>query len=408
MNKTLKIYFLLKKRSGYTMGPLPVYMRVTVNRQRIEVTTQREIEPDKWDAVRQIAKSNTNEARQLNSFLDSLRNQIYEAQRDLLNRGEEITALALKNIIYGNAGASRTLCDAFDHTIAQVKALVGREYAIGTLKRYNAAYAALKAFVVSKYKVQNLPLKGLSLQFIVEFEFFLKSVRKVQHNTAMGIIKKLKRVIHLSLANEWIEKDPFANYKIKVRETNRGFLTEHELTAISNKVFLSERLSQIRDIFVFCCFTGLSYSDVKALTRGDIATGIDGEKWIFTTRQKTKAATRIPLLSPALEIIARYDQHIICVNNGKLLPVSSNQKTNEYLKEIAERCDIAKNLTFHLARHTFATTVTLTNGVPLETVSKMLGHRTLRATQQYAKIVDLKVSSDMNALRAKYDNTRDQ
>jgi integrase len=215
-------------------------------------------------------------------------------------------------------------------------------------------------------------------------------------------------VIRVSLVNGWIEKDPFANYKIKVRETNRGFLTEHELSAIRNKVFLSERLTQIRDVFVFCCFTGLSYSDVKALTRQDITIGIDGEKWISISRQKTNTPTRVPLLSPATEIISRYDQHIICVNKGKLLPVPSNQKTNEYLKEIAERCDINKNLTFHLARHTFATTVTLTNGVPLETVSKMLGHRTIRATQQYAKIVDLKVSSDMKALRSKYGNTADK
>lgn len=404
MNKTLKIHFHLKKRSGYTNGPLPIYLRVTVDCHRIDVTTQREIDPDKWDAVRQIAKGTTNDVRQLNSFLDSLRSKIYEAQRELLNRGEEITALALKNVIYGKEEENRTICDAFDYTITQVKELVGREYAIGTLRRYNAAYAALKPFIVSKYKLKDLPMKNLSLQFIVEFEFFLKSVRKVQHNTAMSIIKKLKRVIHLALANGWIEKNPFVNYKIKVRETNRGFLTEHELTAIRNKVFLSERLSQIRDIFVFCCFTGLSYSDVKALTRDEITTGIDGEKWIFTARQKTKAATRIPLLPPALEIIGRYDQHVICVNKGKLLPVPSNQKINEYLKEIAERCDIAKKLTFHLARHTFATTVTLTNGVPLETVSKMLGHRTIRATQQYAKIVDLKVSTDMKVLRSKYDN----
>lgn len=402
MNKTLKIHFYLKTRSNYTPDEVPIYLRVTVDGDRLESSTQRDISSEKWDRSRQMAKGNSDDARQLNNFLDSLRAQIYEAQRDLLNRGQEVTAQALKNILFGHPESGKTICEVYEYVIHQVRELVGRDYAIGTLRRYNAAYAALTAFLLSKYRLKDLPIKDLTMQFVIEFEFYLKSIRRVQHNTAMGIIKKLKRVTHLCLVNGWLEKDPFISYKIKIRETNRGFLTPEELVVISNKVFLSDRITQVRDVFVFCCYTGLSYCDVKTLSRKDITTGIDGEKWIFTVRQKTKVSIRVPLLPPVIEIIARYDQHILCVNRGKLLPVPSNQKTNEYLKEIADRCDIAKNLTFHVARHTFATTVTLTNGVPLETVSKMLGHRTLRTTQQYAKIIDLKVSSDMNALRSKY------
>jgi len=166
------------------------------------------------------------------------------------------------------------------------------------------------------------------------------------------------------------------------------------------------RMSQVRDIFIFCCYIGLAYADVKKLTTDEIITGIDGEKWIWTNRQKTESATRIPLLPPALEIIDRHKNDPQCLNQGRVLPVLSNQKMNSYLKEIADGCDIKKKVTFHTARHTFATTVTLTNGVPIETVGKMLGHRNLKTTQHYAKILDLKVSEDMGVLRAKLKGSK--
>jgi len=178
-------------------------------------------------------------------------------------------------------------------------------------------------------------------------------------------------------------------------------LTETELQKIIDKEFDIERLCLVRDIFIFCCFTGLAYADVKKLKRNEIQIGIDGGKWIFTSRQKTEAPSRIPLLPTTLELLDRYKNHSQCSNGDKLLPVLSNQKMNAYLKEIADTCGIAKNFTFHIARHTFATTVTLGNGVPIETVSKMLGHKNLRTTQHYAKILDKKVSDDMAVLRKK-------
>jgi integrase len=190
-------------------------------------------------------------------------------------------------------------------------------------------------------------------------------------------------------------------YKMTKREIERPFLTQEELDKISNKKFFVPRINQVRDIFLFSCYTGLAYADVKKLTRSEISIGIDGEKWIFTHRQKTESATRIPLLPQAQEILDRYAEHPQCLNQGRLLPVLSNQKMNGYLKEIADRCDITKKMTTHTARHTFATTVTLTNGVPIETVSKMLGHKNLKTTQHYAKILDLKVSEDMMFLRQK-------
>ncbi len=182
----------------------------------------------------------------------------------------------------------------------------------------------------------------------------------------------------------------------------REFLSAEELQKIVSHDFKIERLNQVRDVFVFACFTGLAYVDIKKLKRSETVTGVDGDPWIFTHRQKTKGVSRIPLLPIPLTIIDKYKDHSACINKDLLLPVLSNQKLNAYLKEIADMCGITKNLTFHIARHTFATTVTLSNGVPIESVSKMLGHKNLRVTQNYAKILDIKVSDDMKKLKEKY------
>ena len=186
------------------------------------------------------------------------------------------------------------------------------------------------------------------------------------------------------------------------------YLSETEIQNIIEKVFKTERLSLVRDIFLFSCFTGLAYIDVKNLTKSHISFGIDGEKWIFTHRQKTESASKIPILPVTQMIIDKYADNPLCLNEDKLLPILSNQKMNAYLKEIAGVCEIEKELTFHIARHTFATTVTLTNGVPIESVSKMLGHKNLRTTQHYAKVLDRKVSDDMKILKEKFSQIVEQ
>jgi integrase len=294
----------------------------------------------------------------------------------------------------------KSLMGVYREHIKHVSDLVGKEYAKGTLKRFKAAFSSLEAYMLDK-KINDIKLRELNYQFITNYEFFLKTVRNIEHNTAMGIIKKLKKMVRICVANDWLEKDPFMNYKVKIRETNRPYLLQDELDRIMTLRFTSERLANVRDIFVFCCYTGLAYADVRKLRRADIVIGHDGEKWIHTGRVKTETPTRIPLLPHALRILEAYKDDPQCLHMDKLLPVMSNQKMNEYLKEIADRCEINKKITFHTARHTFATTVTLTNGVPIETVSKMLGHKTLRTTQQYAKILDQKVGEDMRVLRDK-------
>jgi integrase len=402
MNKTMKVLFFLRTRTSYVNGPAPIYMRVTVEGERFEMATQREVDPEKWDnKAGRMVNSKKESTRQLNHYLDMLQGKVFEAHREMVSMGVEITANKVKNFILGkDIEESKTLLEVYKPHVDEVRALVGKEYAQGTLKRFKAALTSLEAYLKHKGKV-DVPLTDLDHQFITGYEFFLKSVRNVEHNTAMGIIKKLKKIVRICVANEWIEKDPFMSYKVKIRETNRPYLLQDELDRIISLKFTAERLANVRDIFVFCCYTGLAYADVQKLRRVDIVIGHDGEKWIHTERVKTETSTRVPLLPQAMKIMDAYEDHPQCVNEGKLLPVMSNQKMNEYLKEIADRCEINKKMTFHTARHTFATTVTLTNGVPIETVSKMLGHKTLRTTQQYAKILDQKVSEDMKVLRNK-------
>ncbi len=208
-------------------------------------------------------------------------------------------------------------------------------------------------------------------------------------------------MINVAIRNEWLTKDPFAKFQGRFIRKDRGFLNEAEIERLEQKVFAIERLSWARDLFVFSIYTGLAYCDVMALTEQNLTIGIDGKHWIITARKKTAQSVRFPILPKALEILLKYKSDPRAISSGTLFAKLSNQKLNAYLKEIADLCGINKNLTFHLARHTFATTIALCNGVPIETVSKILGHTTIRTTQIYAKVVEKKVAQDMDALSVK-------
>lgn len=231
----------------------------------------------------------------------------------------------------------------------------------------------------------------ISPAFVSNYEFWLRTVKKCANNTAVKYIKNFQKIVNICLANDWIQKNPFTSYKAKLTPVTPNFLDENQLVVIQNKVFRTERLTLVRDMFLFSCYTGLAYIDIQKLTSDNISVGLDGARWISTKRTKTKIDVRLPILLIAEEILLKYKDHPKCLNEGKVLPILSNQKMNEYLKEISDLCEIGFDLTFHTARHTFATTVTLSNGVPLETVSKMLGHSSLKMTQHYAKILDRKI-----------------
>jgi site-specific recombinase XerD len=336
----------------------------------------------------------------INSYLDLLQAKVYEAYRSLVDQDKVITADRIKGLLVGSSKEEdRMILEVFQHHNDQIEQLVGREFAAGTLERYKISLEHTRNFLKWKYDVPDMEIRKLNHEFISEYAFWLKSIRKCSHNTTMKYLANFKKIVLICVKNGWLQKDPFTGFKLAKREIERPFLTEKELQTITSKQFAAERLNYVRDIFLFSCYTGLAYADVKKLKRSEVGVGVDGEQWIFTRRKKTDTSTRIPLLPTSLKILNRYADHPQCVNADRLLPVLSNQKMNAYLKEIADICGINKNLTFHIARHTFATTVTLSNGVPIESVSKMLGHKNLKTTQYYAKILDRKVGEDMKMLK---------
>jgi site-specific recombinase XerD len=402
MQNKISILYYVKRTKSNSNGQVPIYSRITVDGKRFEMSTNRFIEPSKWSSVANKMRGSSDEARSINSYLDILKGKVYDAQKELIHNNTPVNIDTIKNKVIGVEQRARMLVPIFQEHNDKVETLVGQEFAPGTLERYKTSLKHTIEFIQWKYSVSDIDIKSIDHAFITDYEFFLRSVRKCANNTAVKYIKNFKKIVKLCISNGWLDKDPFVNYKAKIREVEREFLSQEEIQTIYAKEFITERLNQVKDIFIFACFTGLAYIDVKQLTLSNISLGIDGGKWIFTHRQKTETASRIPLLPIPQELIEKYATHPQCLNENKLLPVLSNQKMNSYLKEIADVCGIKKDLTFHIARHTFATTVTLTNGVPIESVSKMLGHTNIKTTQHYAKILDKKVSDDMQILRDKF------
>jgi site-specific recombinase XerD len=404
MKTKVSILFYTKRAKAAANGLVPIYTRITINGKRFEQSTNRFVEISKWSTEGNKMKGTSEEARLINNHLDLLKNQIRDAEMELIHKKTPVTIETIKSKLLGIDERARMLVPIFQDHNNKIKELVGKEYAPGTLERYTTSLKHTIEFMQWKYNIFDIDITKIDHAFVTDYEFWLRSVRNCANNTAVKYLKNFNKIIKLCLANDWLDKNPFANYKSKVKEVERVYLTEEEIQSIIEKDFKTERLSLVRDIFLFSCFTGLAYIDVKNLTKSHISYGIDGEKWIFTHRQKTESASKIPILPVTQIIIDKYENHPQSNNEDKLLPILSNQKMNAYLKEIASVCEIEKELTFHIARHTFATTVTLTNGVPIESVSKMLGHKNLRTTQHYAKVLDRKVSEDMKMLKDKFSH----
>jgi site-specific recombinase XerD len=401
MNNAMHLSFQVKSSKKNEFGKAPIYARITINEVRTEFSTKRFIEPEKWVNKAGYAKGTTEDIKTLNAHIAAVRTQLFQHHDKLLQAGKAVTVESVKNSYFGITEKSKTIVEVFEYHNNQMKSLIGKDYSFGTHERYATALSHTKEFIEYKYNVSDFPIKQVNHEFITEYEYFLKVVRKCSHNTAIKYLTNFKKIMRICLGNGWIDKDPFINYRFHLKEVEREILLEHEIQAIADKEFATSRLDQVRDIFLFCCFTGLAYSDVKKLSKDHVIIGIDGERWIKVNRTKTDTRSSIPILPMAQAILDKYANHPKCCADKTLLPVSSNQKMNDYLKEIAAVCEIEKNITFHIARHSFATTVTLQNDVPIESVSKMLGHKSIRTTQHYAKVLDKKVSSDMQLLREK-------
>ncbi|MDD3321711.1 MAG: site-specific integrase [Paludibacter sp.] len=402
MNTKLSILFFVKRTKTNSIGLLPIFIRVTVSGARIEFSTKRFTTSEKWSIEGNRMKGTSAESKATNSYLDTLKAKVYDYQQQLIREDELVNAENMRNKIMGIEKRSHMLIGIFKQHNEELKALVGREFATATYTRYETSLKHTIDFLQWKYKVSDIDIRKINHETITSYEFYLKSVRKCNQNTTAKYIKNFGKIIRICLANGWIERDPFINYKCKIVEVERAFLSQDEIETMFNKVLATDRLNQVKDIFLFSCFTGLAYADVKKLSRKNIGFGVDGEKWIFINRTKTDTRSNIPILPIASFLLEKYENHPQVINEERLLPILSNQKMNSYLKEIADACGITKELTFHIARHTFATTVTLSNGVPIESVSKMLGHKNIKTTQHYAKILDLKVSDDMKILKEKF------
>lgn len=378
-----------------------IYCRITVDMQRAEFSVKKKIRREIWDNG--WAKTNSEEGKAINAYLKQIESEVFHYYRDMLAGRKMITAEGLRNAYLGIQSREHSLMTLVEYHNTQMKDTL----AWGTMKNYFTTQKYVKRFLKDRHGKSDMYLTELTYKFIIDFEYFLRNWKPLDHqkplgnNGVMKHIERFRKMINLAIRMEWLDKDPFAKYKQKFEKVEREFLSSEELKTIENKELKIVRLQWVRDLFIFSCYTGLAYIDVMRLTPSNISIGIDGKQWLITNRQKTSNPVRVPLLPQALEIIDKYRGHPKALHDGTLFPTISNQKLNSYLKEIADLCEIEKDLTFHIARHTFATTVTLTNGVPIESVSKMLGHTKISTTQVYAKVIEKKLGEDMDMLRSK-------
>ena len=400
MNNAITVHTYLRASKTNAAGQQPLYIRITIQGKRSEFSTKTSLDPAQWNPKNSVMKGSSEEARTINSYLQSIKNKIAQTQVIMSYQAVEITLENFMNIYQGKTNErNRTIIPIFQEHNRKVKALIGKDYSAGTHERYQTALKHTQEYLKHQYGTDDIPINQIDHSFITGYDYYLRTEKKCSNNTSIKYLKNFKKIIKICLDNQWMTTDPFINYKVKLQEVEREILSSEELQALAEKDIQIERLDNIRDIFLFACYTGLAYIDVKQLSPSNLVQGIDRQLWIHTYRQKTNTPSKIPLLQIAQDILDKYKDHPKCNNQNILLPVPSNQKLNSYLKELATICGIPKELTFHCARHTFATTVTLSNGVPIESVSKMLGHKSIKTTQHYAKITDRKVANDMNQLK---------
>lgn len=402
INEGLSVLFWLYKAKKSKDGLVPIYVRITVNGNRDNFSSGRKIDPACWDEKKGLAKSSWPEAKSLNSYIRKTQSTLEKHYEALCALKKDVTAEMITEVLFPKQSDQKTLMEAFAIHNNEFKELIQEGHgAIATFNRYERLKTKVDRFLRKKYKVTDVALDEIQFNLAPDFAHYLITVEKIGKNTAMKYVKTLKQVIKKAVDKGLVKHNTLSGFKCSYTDPDREHLSLDEITAIYNKEIPNPRLAEVRDVYIFCCFTGYAYETVYNLEPDNIFTGIDGFKWISRERAKTKTNEMVPLLPIALQIIEKYEKHPYCVQHKKLLPVNCNQRYNAYLKEVADICGISKHLTTHTARHTFATTVTLENDVPLETVSNMLGHKNVRTTQIYAKITKRKISNNMKDLKEK-------
>ena len=398
MRSTFKILFYVRKNYINKSGKVGIMVRITLNGEISQFSSKLDIDPKSWDTKSGKVIGKSSLANQLNATLDEIKASLIHHYREIERQESHVTAEKIRNAFLGVTVKKQMLLEVFRQHNDEMSKLVGIGKSKDTLQKYQRTYRCLESFMKHQYTINDIALKEINYSFITEFETYIRTECSCGINTTAKYIQRFKHIIIIAKNNGWIQSDPFLNYKIRLEKVDRGYLTQEELSAIMNRKFTLKRLEQVRDLFVFSCFTGLAYIDVYSLRERHIRKSFDEQLWVMKKRKKTGIQSNILLLDIPKMILKKYKEKL---PDGKVLPVLSNQKMNAYLKEIADLSGIEKNLTFHLARHTFATTVTLAKGVPIETVSKMLGHTNMKTTQIYARITDSKIGHDMQELSKK-------
>lgn len=397
MRSTFRVLFFLKRDKQKANGHTPIFCRITINRQEARFSLKKDVNAAIWDAKAGRAIGRTSEIVEINSLIDRTKTALFNIYNDIQLSDANVTAEKVKNHFLGGATTRHNLLEQFQRHNNDVERLIGISKSKATFQKYEVTRKHLTNFIKERYNLTDISFREINHQFLSDFEIYLLTSCGCNHNTTAKFMQFFKRIVLIAKNNGWIKADPFSNYKIRIKKVDRGYLTEEEIEAIMSKEFSTKRLEQVRDIFVFSCFCGLAYIDVKNLRENNIRKVFDGNLWIMGKREKTGVSFSIPLLDIPKKILEKYKGKL---PDNQILPVPSNQKLNAYLKEIGSICGIEKELTFHLARHSFAT-LTLSKGVSIESVSKMLGHTNIRTTQIYARITDAKISNDMNAFAGK-------
>ncbi|MFR9545845.1 MAG: site-specific integrase [Rikenellaceae bacterium] len=402
--ETFSVLFMIKRSKALKNGNYPIVVRVSVRGQVAEISIQRNIAPSMWNQIKGCCKGRDHDSLALNNYIASVRSKLIDIHTELVRQNEIITANRIKDL-YINVGRqdeAKGLCEIYQEHNERCRSLIGIDFAESTVLKFDSSLKSLRDFIWVKYRKKEYRLQDLDVDFMRDFDFYLKTVRKCQHNSAIKHLKNLKKIVRQAVNSNLLERNPFLGYTIIQEDVDREFLDESELTRIIEKDFACERVRQVRDVFVFCCFTGMAYADVNELAQEHIFTDGQGALWIKKRRKKTKVLFNVPILPPAKAIIDRYSNAPECAAKGVLLPVISNQKMNVYLKEIADVCGIEKLLTTHVARHTCATTVMLAHNVRIENVAKILGHKNIKMTQHYAKVLDKSIMIDMAGVEARF------
>lgn len=395
-NNRVTILFLLQKNRINSKNKCPIRCRITYNKKRKIFSTGFFINPNYWNSKEQLAKPPSKENTFINTQLSLIKQQINQAFLFLQVNEKEFD---VEDIYLQHKGKSikseKTFLEVFDYHNSKVKKTIGIDYVESTYKKFEECKRLMKKFIRHKYKKNDLVLQNIKFIFLEDLDYYLKTERRQSQSTINKHIQRVRKIIKLAILEGFIDKDPFVFYRPKRTTKELIFLTSEELKLIETHQLRQKKLVIVKDLFIFCCYTGLAYADMSELNTKHIQVGFDGNEWIEMSRKKTKSKISIPLLPKPRDILLKY--------NNKL-PKISNQKFNSYLKEIADIIGINKNLTHHIARKTFASTVLLYNGVPMEVVSELLGHSKITITQEhYAKVVKKKISDEVSNLKKKLE-----